>query len=347
MRHLIFSDLQAHNYQEFSTHNEKGINSRLLDCIKVLERIGVSVVKNDVEDVWFLGDLFQKKNNVDSKVLRLVMEKLYEIAEGSTPIYILPGNHDYRSWTSDPTLLELASDLIGADIYVCDGRKIGKNMYTEPFTRKVGDLEKRLEKLDTRADMDIFLGHQYLKGTKFGSYEVTYDGIASELLFKKFRISFLGHCHMMFRIKDKKDDTRIVSIGAPLQHTFGDAGSKRGWWIFDDKDCSLKYVKNSFSPKFHTLMIEESWNIEKAYENNEEMDFEKDFFRIKVLGSKLPGGIGKIKWKRVMFEVVDKSKKRSTISFSDKKEDIFEKYIHEKKGTLNEKKLLKMGRDFL
>jgi len=346
MKHLIFSDLHSHNYKEFSSYDEEGINSRLWDVIEVLDRIDNSAKKHEVDTVWFLGDLFHLKNNVDSKVIKLTMERMVSLSEYFT-IYIIPGNHDLRSWTKDPTLLEVISQVAKVNIFVCDRENVMTNFITAPFTRKVKELEEWIDGLKTNPDKDIFLGHQYLKGTKFGSYEVTTDGLSPELLMRKFKMSFLGHCHTMFKLKNKDRDSRIISVGSPLQHNFGDEGSKRGWWILDDETWDLKYIKNSFSPRFITIKIKEDWDIEKVWENDEEAKFDKDFFRIKVIGRKIPKGLENIRWKRVTYELQDAGKKRSTISFSDKADDILDKYVSAKKGDLDKDKLLEIGRKFL
>ena len=72
MKYLIFSDLHAHNYREFSEIDPTGVNSRLLDCVEVLGEIQKYANSQGIEKVIFCGDLFHLKNNIDSRVIKII-----------------------------------------------------------------------------------------------------------------------------------------------------------------------------------------------------------------------------------------------------------------------------------
>ncbi len=252
MKSLYFADLHGHNYREFASLDENGVNSRLVDQLKVLEEIANSAREHKVDDIRFLGDLLHLKNNMDTLVLKSIIGKMAELAE-EFPLMILPGNHDYRLWTSHPVVLEMLGDF-AKNIIVIDKPKFvnvqsSYTVYAEPYTRKVVGLTERLEKMKPEPNM-LFLGHQDMLGMQYGGFVVE-QGLDPKVLLKLFKWSFVGHCHTPGQIHNN-----VVSVGAPIQHNFGDVEGDRGWWIFDEEKDKVTHIQNTTSPRFWDIMIE-------------------------------------------------------------------------------------------
>lgn len=349
MKSLYFADLHGHNYREFATLDENGVNSRLIDQLKVLKEIKDSAWKHEVQDIRFLGDMLHLKNNHDSLVLKTIIGKMAELAE-DFPLLIVPGNHDYRLWTSHPVVLEMLGDLAD-NVVVVDKPmfldKVGRystgwlRIYAEPYTRKVVELNERLLALK-RGDSDIlFLGHQDMIGMQYGGFTVD-EGLKPEDLLALFKWSFVGHSHTPGRIHNN-----VISVGAPIQHNFSDVAGDRGWWIFDEEKDKVTFIQNTISPRFWDLMIESHDEDDVKGAFHDAYDFEKDFFRVKVIGDTLPRAVEQIKWKRVSYEVAVKSKTRGDLKFSDSKESIIEKYVNLRGGDLDKKKLIEVGRRYV
>jgi len=352
MRSLIFGDLHSHNYREFSKLNKDGMNTRLLEGILSLAKITLSGLEEKVDEVWFVGDLYHLKNNLDSQVIQATVTGMRELAE-QFPLVLVPGHHDLYLWSSNPIMLELLKDFSDNIIVINKPEWIirqGVDIYVEPCTRKISDLMKRIETLKVVGEESIFLGHQDLIGMEYGGYKVE-RGLDSEILSKKFKYSFVGHYH-----SPKIFHENIISVGASLQHSFNDAAetnsdssfdedAKRGWWIFDSDKPELKFIKNKEAPEF----IDYVYDPEKKEKEFIPGDWEKDYYRIKVIGNhELPERLKRIKWKRVSYELRSVKKGRTTISFSDKKEDLLKKYVEVKAGDhLDKKVLIEIGREYL
>jgi len=209
----------------------------------------------------------------------------------------------------------------------------------------------RIETLPTVPKDALFLGHQDLIGMEYGGYKVE-RGLDPKILSKRFDYSFVGHYHNPGIIQEN-----VVSVGAPLQHSFNDAAklnsdssfdenAKRGWWIYDDSKVSkLTYIKNTEAPEF----IDYIYDKEKKEKEFIPGNWEKDYYRIKVIGNhELPERLKRIKWKRVSYELRNIKKGRTTISFSDKKEDLLTKYVEVKAAKhLDKKVLVEIGREYL
>jgi len=338
MRALIWADLHGHNYKEFS-ETIGGVNSRLLDCVKAVEEIHASAEAEKVDAVFFLGDLFHLKNNLDSHVVKHILEHFAELAD-AFPMVIIPGNHDYRSWSSDPSLLSLMDEFHEDSILQIDSGWLNTgatwaddlNVYIEPFTRKTTELRERLTALEPKKN-SIFLGHQDIIGSQYGGFTVEH-GLDADVLAEKFLWSFIGHWHEPGKVKEN-----VISIGAPLQHNFGDSLGARGWWILDTEKGETKLIENTFSPRFYSIKVgSETMEIPG--------DPVKDFYRIEVKG-RAPEILGSIRWKRTSKVVEGQAKARTTISFADKQEDIVEKYVKLRGGDLDHKKLIEIGRRYL
>lgn len=339
MKSLVWGDLHSHNFREFS-ENINGINSRLLDCANVITELSKFAEKEKIEKIYFLGDLFQLKNNLSSDVIKVTMDALNDLVEDREMV-IIPGNHDYTLWSSNPTLLNLFSKyIVKGKITIITEPTWIDNCYFEPYTRQTKELNERIKKLEVMDDT-IFFGHQDIIGMQYGGFEVEH-GLDPEILVKQFRRSFVGHCHEPMKVvEDVANNRMVISVGAPLQHSFSDVGGTRGWWTYDSKDNNLKFITNTFSPKFMDYEYDEKDDAIPG-------DPEKDFYRIKVVGNvELPPRLQRIKWKRINYIIGGETKKRTSISFSDKSVDVIQKYTSVRGGGLDHKRLIKIGQGYL
>jgi len=339
MKYLIFSDIHSHNYREFSETKDDGINSRLDDCVIVLEELDAFCKREEILNIIFVGDLYHLKNNIDSQVIKLTIEFLEQLCRERHSIFV-PGNHDYRMWSSEPILLELFRDSVMREVWH-NIKVITKptwilDFYFEPYTRRIDDLNNRIKSLET-TEKSVFFGHQDVIGAHYGAFEVT-RGLDADILSKKFKMSFIGHNHNHDRYKEN-----VISVGAPLQHNFSDFGKNRGWIVYDDETNEMDYYQNNFSPSF--------WDIKVSIDDEgKELpgNPERDFYRINVSGNKLPKICQRIKWKRVIFNKESDRKARSKISFSDKNEDLIAKYVDLKISEgFDRQKLIEIGRGYL
>lgn len=356
MRSLIFADLHDHNYREFSRLDKNGVNTRLLEGIKSLAQITLNGLEEKADEVWFVGDLYHLKNNLDSQVIQLTVNSMRELAE-HFPLVLVPGHHDLYMWSTHPIMLELLKEFSG-NITVIDKpgwyRRNGVDLYVEPCTRKVSDLMERIEAVETipaegQKKETVFLGHQDIIGIYYGGYEVI-RGLDPDILSKKFDYSFVGHNHQPGFIRNN-----VISVGAPLQHNFSDAAkinsdsafdeeAKRGWWIYDSEK-EPKYIRNKDIPEFIDYVYDPDAEEKGFIPGN----WEKDYYRILVKGKiELPARLQRIKWKRVTYEIPLGKKGRTTISFSDKKEDLLKKYAEIKAPDhLDKTRLIEYGREYL
>jgi len=342
---LFFSDLHAHNYQDFSSYNE-GTSSRLDDAMGTVLLIADDAARHKVDYICFGGDVFHLKNFVDSQVLRYTFEMFKQLAEVA-PVYMCAGNHDYKSWDKDPVLVEMASGLLG-DIHMTERAELkeGWQLFTFNYRRKLDDLQQVLDNWNP-VPKSIGLFHQDIIGSKYGGIEVM-KGIDSAQLSKLFTVSFVGHYHT-----PQLYWHNVISIGSPLAHNFGDVGAHHGWWILDDANGTIttEFVENSGAPGFIDLDVDDE--LVKLIEANGVAAIpgrpEHDFYRVRLHQRDIPEAVRALKWKRISVMGSDADRKsRADIRFSDSTEELVRKYVANKAvADMDKERLITLGRKYL
>lgn len=343
MKIAIFSDIHGHNFREFSHIRDDGINSRLYHQIEVMEWIKGHVDSQNLSAVFFGGDLTHLKNNVDSQVVEKMLWGFDRLA-GSAPVFMIPGNHDYRMWSSDPALMHIVDSLDGNLIVMEQGLHNMQGyiqqdelwVYASPYTRSVKDRNQEIIDLSVAENSKtIFFGHQDIKGVHYGGFEVV-NGLDPDTLSNKFIYSFIGHCHDMLEVRPN-----VISIGAPMEHNFSDEGKDHGFWILDTSQMTIEFVQNIMSPRFHTLQYGDTKATKFVG------DPENDFYRVILDGVDEPDEVKSIRHKRLMRRPSQSGAKRTTISVADSSKDIIEKYVEARAGKLDQDRLIEIGRKLL
>lgn len=342
MNILIFSDLHAHNYQDFS-HYDGGSNSRLDAAMATVLMIADCATEVKAKHILFGGDVFHLKNFVDSQVLRYTFEMFKHLASVA-PVHICAGNHDYKSWDKDPVLVEMASGLLG-DISMTDRADLGEGwtLFTFNYRRNIDELTAVLEHWNP-VPKSIGLFHQDTIGSKYGGIEVM-KGLSPDLLAQKFDLSVIGHYHTPHIYNPK-----VISIGAPLAHNFGDVESAHGWWVFDTASRALQFIQNSSAPRFIDLDVDEK--LAKEIEAKGLMALPgspgEDYYRVKLYTHDIPDAIKQLRWKRISVAGGADGKSRTSIKFSDDVETLVRKYVEQRAPEgLDKERLVEIGRRLL
>lgn len=254
-KYLIFSDLHADNLLPLSVYDEGGLGDRLVDSVEVLTRIWRIAEEEEVQAVFFLGDLFNRPR-VDAMTMTTIGRALYKLQDAfQIPLVMLPGNHDSAGrLTTSSTVdvfgaLSLPHTVIARDDdpLVWDDAvfKFVAKRYDRPDVAGP-NLAAHLASVPDPGKTILLLHHD-IKGAKVGSWMT--EGMDRDLL-KRFRLVLSGHYHQPQvltptgeRIEPSPefesvpfgdlDRGTVVYIGAPHQIDFGDAGGSRGVWLLE------------------------------------------------------------------------------------------------------------------
>lgn len=262
---LLFSDIHIH------TH--KNSLERLDNCLEALDWVCHTAYDKSIEDVVFLGDLFQDRQ----KIQVLPYKRTYDVLRKWSKhlnFYLLLGNHDL--WYSDKWNVSSVApfDSLSGATVIDEPRMIeisGLKIDFLPYTKNPIKIVKEL--LSQPEHGRILCGHVAIDGAKLNKVftsdvSVEHEGDMVKVdsnLFKGYEKTFLGHYHMAQKCKHN-----VEYVGSPLQLNFGEAHQDKHIIILDTEDLSSVYIKNDFSPKHYIVSEQEA----------KELDLKNNFVRI-------------------------------------------------------------------
>ena len=224
----VMADLHCHAWSAFAGTDEEGRNTRLMEILHEIDRCCEAVGQAGGELVVIAGDVFHVRGRVAPSVFNPVKQCLQRHVAGGMRFDILPGNHDLegkdaRELTSAVAMLE------------APGIRVLHRPFVEGDFAYVPWRTKRAELLDDIAwcakagagDLDLFI-HAGIDGVLDG---VPAHGLTAEQLADfGFRRVWAGDYHNARMMANGK----VISVGAPVHHTWSDVGVRAGWWVVDD-----------------------------------------------------------------------------------------------------------------
>lgn len=279
-RALFVADVHLSNTLPFAQRDpETLITDRFHDVLSVIEQMCVYGCENNIQDVWILGDLLDRRL-LDAVTLKLATDALVGHADGLAGhhrVYITGGNHEAGDADCRHYTVEMFQTL-ASDIRVITGNGAwvepvpGFNVFAMPYLP-----HKRAEAiLGELAPANLILLHQTIKGGCVGGW-TSPEGIDPTNL--PAPVTIAGHFH------SPQDVIPSVSyLGAPLQHNFGDRGDNRGFWDItfqEDGRTDRKMVPIEGAPRFHDIQ----WIISGPMPDVTAIG-PKDYANIRIVGSK-------------------------------------------------------------
>lgn len=227
-------------------------------CLKFFQWASETFRKHHIYDIIIPGDIFHNRSHISVETLS-VAKKCFELFKGFN-IYISTGNHDcFLKDTSDINSISILNGWENIKIFE------NKPEILETENSKKISLVPWGSSLDDIPKCDYMFGHFEISSFYMNSYKICENGFSYKDLFKIAPFILSGHFH-------KKDDRvfqngRIVYLGSPYQHNFGDAMDERGIYILDTDKNDIQFIENKISPKHYKIKINEDVN-EDDIKNN-------------------------------------------------------------------------------
>jgi len=200
-----------------------------------------------ITHIFILGDLFDNRVNIDSKILNTVLE-LFNVDLKDFQIYVIVGNHDSYLESS----VEINS--VNAIGFFDNVHPISKNESLELGGRSfflcpwITDKKAFTEELEQLPKHDICFGHfEFSNFLMFKDKECEH-GVDSKMFYEKFKLTMSGHFHT--RSSKFEGDSEITYIGNPFHMTRNDIGDERGFAILDLDSMKYELINNDVSLKF-------------------------------------------------------------------------------------------------
>lgn len=224
--------------------------------------------KHSITTIFMLGDLFDNRVYLDSKVLNTVLN-LFENLLKDFDIHIIVGNHDsYFDSTIEVNSVKTLSGFKNVNIYssISEIEMNGKKILMCPWITDYDKFSRDIEPYKS----DICMGHFEIAKCKMFKDQISENGISTSTFLSKFKLTLSGHFHT--RSTTKFNGNRLVYIGNPFQMNRGDMDDERGFSILDLDSLNLKFIPNTESMKFVCYNFPEELSKEKVYNNHVDLN---------------------------------------------------------------------------
>jgi DNA repair exonuclease SbcCD nuclease subunit len=214
--------------------------------------------KRCIDRIIHLGDFFDNRRHLNIKTLSNALKIAELLHEAKLEVFIIIGNHDtFYKDKIHPTSLSVFEE--HPNIKIIDEVTVMEDMVMVPWATEMKDIP----------DARYALGHFEINGFPVVQRFEFYKSDINITNFSRFEQVFSGHFH----IPSHKNN--ITYLGAPFQFNFGDAGSKRGYYVFEDD--KLEFIQYKDAPEFVVVTTDEQIKPEKIRGNIVKLVYKKDY----------------------------------------------------------------------
>lgn len=242
MRAILFSDIHLGLSKDSASFHKTTID--------VAEWIKEEAEARGIDTLICGGDVFHNRKAVTLSTLEAAY-KFFKILE-DFKIKIITGNHDcFYLDKSDINSICLLKSWENIEIYDephyenMGGKRVG----FIPWGTEVKDMKK----------CDVMFGHYEITGFQMGPAMFCKHGMNATELLKKSPMVFSGHFHKP-QVNDYKKG-KIVYMGSPFQHNWGEANQDKYIYEFDFGSEDLEFIQNERSPEHITIKKDDDIDV--------------------------------------------------------------------------------------
>ncbi len=266
LKFIFFTDSHFHLFTNYAKPDEEYVNDRFREQIEALQKV-FDLAKEHNAKVIFGGDLFHKRNSVDTRVYNKVFETF--ASNQDVKVYMVRGNHDAVS-----NSLYTHSSI---DIFeTLPNVEVTKDLRSEPLSSKVqltmcayGDeteeIKSYIKSGYQEGKVNILVGHLGVEGSLTGKGSHRLEGAFGyqDLLPEQYDFILLGHYH---RRQYLNNNPNHMYGGSLMQQSFSDEQESNGVHLIDTDTLTSKFIPIN-TRRFITLN-EDSENVEALLQSN-------------------------------------------------------------------------------
>lgn len=241
MEFVFFTDSHFHLFTNYSKPDEEFTNDRFREQIETLQKV-FDIARENKAKVIFGGDLFHKRNAVDTRVYNKVFEVFANNQD--VKVYMVRGNHDAVS-----NSLYTSSSI---DIFeTLPNVEVTKSLRTEPLSSKVqltmcayGDeteeIKEFIKNSYVEGKVNILVGHLGVEGSLTGKGSHRLEGAFGyqDLMPNEYDFILLGHYHRRQYFKN----TNHMYGGSLMQQSFSDEQEANGVHLIDTDKLTTEFI---------------------------------------------------------------------------------------------------------
>jgi DNA repair exonuclease SbcCD nuclease subunit len=232
------------------------------------------LVKNDIDTVFQLGDLFDRRKFINFNTLSRCREYFFDKAKAlDIKVYVLIGNHDifYRQSLKVNSVSLLTKGVYPNIIPVETPTVINFNGTSIDIIPWICD-ENQAEITDfiSKSKSDLCMGHFEIAGFAMYKGVESHEGLSPKM-FEKYELTLSGHYHT------RSQQSNITYVGTPYEITWQDWNDPRGFHVFDTITRNLEFIPNR-----HTIFTKITYDDNKASDLNAN-EVENKFVKVIVV----------------------------------------------------------------
>ena len=198
-------------------------NNRPEDTLAVLRQIMIYAVKHNINVVYILGDVYEKRRPYNSE--KAIFEKFVKyLSDRAIKVVIISGNHD--------------SDLDGVSAVEEFG-----------ILELPGVVLKPNPCIVTLGKFKIFLGHMLIRGAKLGPIDYRVAGsISKESVLRQYKadLYLFGDVHKAQKLNDTPP---MLYVGSPERIDFGERKEHKGFTLITiSNKLEYKFIELNTRP---------------------------------------------------------------------------------------------------
>jgi DNA repair exonuclease SbcCD nuclease subunit len=220
--------------------------------------------KHGIDTIIHLGDFFDNRINIDSRVLNNVID-LFETHLKDFKVHVIVGNHDsYFDTTIETNSVKTLNTFSNVTTYsnISEIELGGKKILLCPWVTKKDQFISTLDQYSS----DVCMGHFEIAKCPMFKGQPNEHGLEQSIFLSRFKLTLSGHFHT--RSETKFNGNRLIYIGNAFQMTRSDIDDERGFSILDLSTLKIKFVENSESMKYVSYNYPEVLTKENVYNNH-------------------------------------------------------------------------------
>lgn len=241
MKFLFFTDSHFHLFTDFSSPNEQYVNDRFKEQIEALQKV-FDIAREEKSDVIFGGDLFHKRNSVDTRVYNNIFKVFARNRD--IDVYMLRGNHDsvtnslYTSSSIEPIgYLPNVHIFSSPDTFSFTD----VNLVFEPYGDETEEIKEHIKGSYDENKTNILVAHLGVEGSLTGKGSHRLEGAFGyqDLLPDNYDFILLGHYH---RRQYFKNPNHFYG-GSLMQQSFSDEQEANGVHLIDTEKLTTEFIE--------------------------------------------------------------------------------------------------------
>ena len=216
-----------------------------VELFDIVEQEIALAKEKGVNDVIWLGDVFDSRISQRQELLVTLSEWLQMYSDAGLRLHIIPGNHDKTDYTDDSSFLSPYK--YHPNVHLMETPQMcvigGLRCTFVPYYAQ----DVWLKKFEEAQAGDLLFSHQAVQGSINNDGSIVNNSIPTKL-FKGFTKVFLGHYH-----NAQQPAKNVFHLQSVRQNNYGE-NEEKGFTVLYS-DTSFEFVKSVFTP-FREIKID-------------------------------------------------------------------------------------------